>query len=868
MIFFNMLKKKISAKLISFILLGIILLAVILTAASTILIRSAFEQLYNEKLMTASHIILAQYDAEDFTPFAERLLTSENFAEAAGRYVEDRAYILRHEPDGAESSDEYKAAKTRMAEHRRHFASLKDEEYYSVYKRLLEIRVGTGVKYLYVITDLGAGDTYVYLFNAIFQGDTVNADNDDYGTVDVKSNFPNIERVYTTGEPVLEYGSYSDYQTDTLCYSYTPIHDGNGEVAAIIGVEINLQSLNSQLNNFISFSISLVVLITFAVTAAIVAFLRSVVINPIKELTDISSEIAVGNIYASVPRWITERSDEMGTLGSSYESMNNSVRNMYSNNNILFEAAMSGQLDIRVDSAQFKGFFAQLVEKMNDTLDIVGVYFDRIPGSLVILDDCYDIAYSNSHYKETFSGFDLVFLWQKMMDEADNHDLGALKAKLAETLHEGEYTTTASFTISGRARWFTYVCNKIDNNNGAVIVLWDNTELVLAKDKAMQANKAKSEFLSRVSHELRTPLNVIMSMAKLGINERDLENSANRFNKIYTSSGYLAQIINDVLDMSRMESGKTKIRYAAMDLGRVLGECTDMLSSKADEKDLKLLAYIDPSVPGRLVGDEFRIRQIIINLISNAIKFTDRGHVSVRVGLLCENEHTADISFEVSDTGVGMSEEFLEKIFTPFEQEDQFLSRRYEGTGLGLSISHDLVVLMGGEMEVASRLGEGSRFSFVIPFEKTSAAPAEAEPEPIETGGDAPTLAGKKILLVDDIEINRLIVREIFSETGAEITEAEDGRDAYEKFILSPAGHFDCVLMDIQMPKMDGYEATKAIRGSGRADSGVPVVAMTANALREDIDTALASGMDDHLAKPLDFDACIETVRRYANRSE
>ncbi|MCL2816756.1 MAG: ATP-binding protein, partial [Clostridiales bacterium] len=401
------------------------------------------------------------------------------------------------------------------------------------------------------------------------------------------------------------------------------------------------------------------------------------------------------------------------------------------------------------------------------------------------------------------------------------------------------------------------------NDNGAIVVVTDATELVTAKDRALSANKAKSEFLSRVSHELRTPLNVILSMAKLGLHDKELGESMERFGKIVVSSSHLSKIINDVLEMSRMESGKTEIKREPLHLKTAVQECVELLSLRAKENNIGLVCSIDPELPETLAGDEFRIKQVLINLLSNAVKFTVKGEVSLDVKVLERGTDNCVVRFSVADTGIGMSEAFLKKIFTPFEQEDSFLSRRYEGSGLGLSISHNLTALMGGNMEVESKLGEGSRFVFTIPFDIIETESEEKE-EAAETAEGS--LQGKRILLTDDIEINRMIIVEVLAETGAELEEACDGEEALQKFLSSPVGYYDCVLMDIQMPKMDGYAATRAIRASGRADSNVPIVAMTANALKEDISNAAAAGMNDHIAKPVDFDICLKKLRQWCGR--
>jgi len=355
-------------------------------------------------------------------------------------------------------------------------------------------------------------------------------------------------------------------------------------------------------------------------------------------------------------------------------------------------------------------------------------------------------------------------------------------------------------------------------------------------------------------------------MARLGLGDDELSQSTSRFEKIVASSAHLSNIINDVLEMSRMESGKTEIRYAPMDIHGLINECVSMLMLRAQENRDELLPVIDAAIPACVIGDEFRIKQILINLLSNSCKFTENGTIKIEAECLDKNDYDCTVRFTVIDTGIGMTEAFLTKIFTPFEQEDSFLSRRYEGSGLGLSISHNLVSLMGGTMNVVSEPDKGSCFTFVIKFEIASVGEIQTQ-EADDSDDEGVSLDGMRLLLVDDIEINRAIVLEVLSDSGLTIDEAADGVEAYEKYLNSPLNHYDIILMDIQMPKMDGYKTTVAIRGSERPDRGLPIIAMTANALKEDVDRAIESGMDNHLAKPIDFDLCIKTIKKYARKT-
>jgi CheY-like chemotaxis protein len=318
--------------------------------------------------------------------------------------------------------------------------------------------------------------------------------------------------------------------------------------------------------------------------------------------------------------------------------------------------------------------------------------------------------------------------------------------------------------------------------------------------------------------------------------------------------------------MSRIESGKIDIRNAQFNIRDVVLDCYNLLISQTEERGLLFEHFIAPDVVLDVVGDVDRIRQVIINLLTNSCKFTESGgKLTLAVNSapypdLAEN-HAGKlfVAFSVEDTGIGMSEEFLSKIFNPFEQEEQYLQRKYKGTGLGLSICHRLAVLMGGNIKVVSELSVGSKFTFTLPLERG------VSPEKAENGAakeEAPVdFSNVLLLLVDDIEMNRLIMAESLADTKIEIVEASDGDEAVQIFADSKEGEFDIIFMDVQMPRMDGYQATEAIRALPRRDAAtIPIVAMTANAMREDVEQALTHGMTRHLAKPIDIDDCVRAI--------
>lgn len=377
---------------------------------------------------------------------------------------------------------------------------------------------------------------------------------------------------------------------------------------------------------------------------------------------------------------------------------------------------------------------------------------------------------------------------------------------------------------------------------------------------AQKANSAKKDFLSCMSHEIRTPLNVITGMTAIaGAHLDDRDRVKDCLSKVTFSSRHLLSIINDVLDMAKMEEGKLSINNEPFQLQQLLEPLADSFNAQAAELGLQFTCDNKADTGQTYIGDYRRIDQILLNLLSNAMKFTPKGgQVRLEVRQMPAQNGETWLRFIVSDTGIGMKEDFLERIFIPFEQADSSTSRKYGGTGLGMAITHNLTSLMRGTIQVQSKPGEGSAFTVELPFKTVTEQERKAN-EPV-----APTIpqcAGMRFLLAEDNLLNREIAVEILAATGAEIDGAENGKEALERLLAAPAGYYDLVFMDIQMPVMDGYEAVKRWRASAHPDAKtLPVIAMTANTLQEDVSNALAAGMNGHIAKPIDITVLFQIV--------
>ncbi|MCW5660459.1 MAG: PAS domain S-box protein [Burkholderiaceae bacterium] len=497
---------------------------------------------------------------------------------------------------------------------------------------------------------------------------------------------------------------------------------------------------------------------------------------------------------------------------------------------------------------------------------------DNLPGRIVYWDRDMRCLFANRSYCEWF-GFKREDIVGRTVDQVFpaarwkpvEPQIRAALAGRAQTFEREETdrqgqpaTTLVQFlpdVADGQVRGFYVFAMDITERKLANQRLQSlNDELVVERDRAQAATRAKSAFLANMSHEIRTPMNAIIGLTHLM--QRDTRDALgqDRLGKIADAAHHLLRLINDVLDLSKIDAGKLELEVLDFDLVELLSRSCAMVAESAHAKGLEL--HVDSSgLPQQVRGDPMRLSQVLMNLLGNAIKFTERGSVSLR-GMLLEQEATgARLRFEVRDTGIGIEPDRIDKLFDAFEQSDSSTTRRFGGTGLGLAVTRQLVELMGGEVGVQSTPGAGSTFWVTVRVQPGRHAIPDAPQH--QPAGSARFNA--RVLLAEDNAINQEVARELLRAAGCEVDVADNGRRAIE---MARAGGYDLILMDVQMPELDGLEASRQIRALSGL-SGIPIVAMTANAFAEDRAACLAAGMNDHVAKPVHAATLYDTLARW-----
>ena len=382
------------------------------------------------------------------------------------------------------------------------------------------------------------------------------------------------------------------------------------------------------------------------------------------------------------------------------------------------------------------------------------------------------------------------------------------------------------------------------------------------------ASNAKGTFLANMSHEMRTPLNAIAGMTMVGRKASTIEDKNRSLDKVEQASSHLLGLVNDILDMAKIEADKLELAAAEFNFEKMLSKVLTIINFRAEDRQQTFNLYIDEGIPKFMIGDDQRLAQAITNLLSNAIKFTPKnGEISLNIFLEDEFNDNCELCFEVIDNGIGIEHEQQGKLFDAFEQAKSGISREYGGTGLGLAITKRIVELMGGRIWIESEPGEGSKFAFTVFLKRDVSKDSAPSDNKVAEENDSRYMVGafldKRMLLAEDVDVNREIILTLLEDSGLNIDCAETGKEALD-MISANSDKYDIVFMDLQMPEMGGLEATKLIRElPNERCKDLPIIAMTANVFKEDIEACLEAGMNDHLGKPLDFDKVFKILSKY-----
>ena len=399
--------------------------------------------------------------------------------------------------------------------------------------------------------------------------------------------------------------------------------------------------------------------------------------------------------------------------------------------------------------------------------------------------------------------------------------------------------------------------------------------LSIALEEANQANKAKTAFLANMSHEIRTPMNAIIGLDRIALNDPGIsETTRDNLEKIGLSAQHLLGIINDILDMSRIESGRMTVKNEEFSFAKALAQVNTMISGQCRDKGIEYECRVKGAVDDYYIGDDMKLRQVMLNILGNAVKFTPSGGtVTFVVEAVARFNGKTTLRLIIRDTGIGMSQEFLPRLFDAFSQEDSSSTNRYGSTGLGMAITRSIIELMNGTISVESEKQKGTTFTVTVTLtdcdrkttrEEEPVLQPRKDEKPVRETAD---LRCRRILLAEDVTVNAEIMMMVLSMREIQVDHAENGRIAVEMFEEHEEGYYDAVLMDMRMPEMDGLEATRRIRAMNRSDAkSIPIIALTANAFDEDVQHSMQAGLNAHLSKPVEPDILFETLEGLLQR--
>jgi len=681
-----------------------------------------------------------------------------------------------------------------------------------------------------------------------------------------------------------EYFGKADVRDEAYSTFYYPLINSRNESFGILCLALSNMELVRAARSMVANN-TIIGLTGLAVAILALLYIITQITKPVNKLVTLVSDVRQGNVNVSIDRSIVT-DDEIGLLSSDIFSLIEVIKSMLSDlSHLTRELNASGDIEFRIDTDKYSGSYKKIIDGIKALGDSISIknktvaVMDFLDTMIYVTDFNYNVLYLNQILIDTYWIDRERRLEQKCYKVIRNLNEPCPHCRLPELLSKDEAFPRTDYKyawdeythgysqphgwiggMSAVIRWTDgsrVLCNFFKNENQ---VKDYELQLQEAVQKAQSASVAKSAFLANMSHEIRTPMNSIIGFSELAMDDNIPSRTREYLGKIMENAQGLLQIINDILDVSKVESGKIELEYIPFDLHEIFSQCRNMMMPRAIEKGIQLYFYSEPSTGRKLVGDPTRLRQILTNLLSNAVKFTKIGTVKLSSNVISVDDDSVTLRFEVRDSGIGMTAEQLSKIFEPFVQADTSTTRKFGGTGLGLSISKNLIELMGGKLNAESIPGVGSKFSFDLTFntaetfEETTIYDTEKIEKPAFDG---------EILVCEDNAMNQFVIAESLARVGIKAVIAENGQEGIN--ILRQRMErgeklFDLIFMDVQMPVMDGVEAASIIR---EMETGIPIIAMTANVMPHEKEQYKKSGMCESLSKPFTSRELWHCLKKY-----
>jgi len=677
---------------------------------------------------------------------------------------------------------------------------------------------------------------------------------------------PEITKIVT--ETRREYFGYTEIFGIRYYAFFLPLLDTRGEPFAILVAGLSNEKLTTERNTII-INNAIIGITGLVLSIAVILYLITKILKPVNKLVRLVSDVTQGNVNADIDRTLIKK-DEIGLLIYDVYSLIDVIKSMLGDlSELTRRLNVSGGVDFQLDTGKYSGSYKEIIDGIKALGDSISMknktmaVMDFLDTMIFVTDFDYNILYVNQS---------LINTYNLDRENCFKHKCYKFIRNLDEPCHfcrMGELNADSdSYSTTDYAYTFDECLNKWIGGKAAIIP-WidgsmvfcnyfdDKTELKNyeeqlheAANRAEAASIAKSAFLANMSHEIRTPMNSIMGFSELALDGEASAKTRDYLSKIMSNAEWLLQIVNDILDISKIESGKMELEKIPFDMRELFNECRTLVMPKAVEKGINLHFYAEPNIGKKPLGDSTRLRQALVNLLSNAVKFTNIGAVKLYAAVKEETEKSITVLFEIKDSGIGMTDEQIKKIFDPFTQAETGTTRKYGGTGLGLTITKNIVELMGGKLLVESAAGIGSKFSFTVTFDAISAAEYETHDQKNAFREiEKPEFKGE-ILLCEDNLMNQQVICEHLARVGLKTVIADNGKIGLEMVknrIEKGEKQFDLVFMDIFMPVMDGLEASAKIFELG---AGVPIIAMTANIMSGDLEVYRKSGMSGCVGKP------------------